>query len=39
MIRKIEQIKSMGDARKRTIEEGLEFMKKQGRPLFKKMEE
>lgn len=39
MIKKIEQIKSMADARKRTIEESLDFMKKQGRPLFKKMEE
>lgn len=39
MIKKIEQIKSQAENRKRTIEESLDFMKKQGRPLFKKMEE
>lgn len=39
MIRKIEQIKTMADARKRTIDDSLDFIKKQGRPLFKKMEE
>jgi hypothetical protein len=29
----------MVDARKRTIDDGLDFIKKQGRPLYKKMEE
>ena len=32
-------IKSQAGSRKKTIEESLEFMKKQGRPLYKKMEE
>lgn len=32
-------MKSQPDNRKKTIEESLEFIKKQGRPLFKKMEE
>ncbi len=38
MIKKIEFIKSQVDVRKKTIEEGLDFLKKQGRPLYKKME-
>lgn len=29
----------MSQARKRTIDEGLEFIKKQGRPMYKKMQE
>lgn len=39
MLRNIETFRSQSETRKRTIEESLEFMKKQGRPLFKKMEE
>ena len=39
MIKKIQLIKSQAGSRKKTIEESLEFMKKQGRPLYKKMEE
>ena len=39
MVKKIEHLKSQPDNRKKTIEEGLEFIKKHGRPLFKKMEE
>jgi hypothetical protein len=38
MIRKIEQLKGMTDVRKRTIDEGLDLIKKHGRPMFKKME-
>lgn len=38
-MKKIEMLKSQPETRKKTIEEGLEFMKKQGMPLFKKMEE
>jgi hypothetical protein len=39
MMKKIEMLKSQPDVRKRTIEEGMDFIKKYGRPLFKKMEE
>lgn len=39
MIKKIEQIKSQAGARTKTIEESLDFMKKQGKPMYKKMEE
>jgi len=38
MIKKIEFIKSQSNVRKRTIDEGLDMLKKQGRPLYKKME-
>ena len=39
MSKNIQFYRSQASNRKKTIEESLEFMKKQGRPLFKKMEE
>lgn len=39
MDKKIEQLKSQPDKRKKTIDDSLDFMKKQGKPLFRKMEE
>ena len=39
MKKKIDTLKSMKEVRKKTIDEGLEYIKNHGRPLYKKMQQ
>ena len=39
MKKKIDTLKSMSEVRKKTIDEGLEYIKSHGRPLYKKMQQ